>query len=177
ALMIYPYEVISAMDGVSAEEKLEAVRILSEASGMYGMIGGQQMDISGNVRTEEKLVKLQSLKTGRMIRAACLLGCIASGNFKGSKLYEAATVYADGIGLAFQIIDDLLDVTGDPKLLGKKVGMDEKNDTFTFAKLFSYEEAFDKATEYTAQACAALSQFESSEILIDLAKNLLMRNN
>ena len=177
ALMIYPYEVIASMDGVSAEERLEAMKILSEASGMYGMIGGQQMDISGDVRTEEKLVKLQSLKTGRMIRAACLLGCIASGHFEGSKLYNAAVVYADRIGLAFQIIDDLLDVTGDPKLLGKNVGMDEKNDTFTFAKLFSYEEAFDKAAQYTAQACAAVSQFESSEILIDLAKDLLMRNN
>ena len=177
ALMIYPYEIIASMEGVSAEEKLEAVKILSEASGMYGMIGGQQMDISGKVSSEEKLVKLQSLKTGRMIRAACLLGCIASGNFKGSKLYDAAIVYADRIGLAFQIIDDLLDVTGDPKLLGKNVGMDEKNDTVTFAKLFPYEEAFDKAAEYTAQACAAVSEFESSEILIELAKNLLMRNS
>lgn len=177
ALMIYPYEVIAAMDGVSAEERLEAVKILSEASGMYGMIGGQQMDISGDVRTEEELVKLQSLKTGRMIRAACLLGCIASGHFEGSKLYNAAVVYADRIGLAFQIIDDLLDVTGDPKLLGKNVGMDAKNDTVTFAKLFPYEEAFDKAATYTAEACAAVSEFESSEILVDLAKNLLMRNS
>ncbi len=177
ALMIYPYEIIASMEGASVEEKLAAVKILSEASGMYGMIGGQQMDISGSVRSQEKLVKLQSLKTGRMIRAACLLGCIASGNFAGSKLYDAAIVYADSIGLAFQIIDDLLDVTGDPKLLGKNVGMDEKNDTVTFATLFPYEEAFDRAAQYTAEACAVISEFESSEILIELAKNLLMRNN
>ena len=177
ALMIYPYEIITSLEGASAEEKLAAVKILSEASGMYGMIGGQQMDISGNVSSEDKLVKLQSLKTGRMIRAACLLGCIASGNFEGSKLYDAAIVYADRIGLAFQIIDDLLDVTGDPKLLGKNIGMDKKNDTVTFATLMPYEEAFDKAAQYTAEACAVISEFYSSQTLAELAKNLLMRNS
>ncbi len=177
ALMIYPYEVISSLDDASDREKLEAVKILSRASGMYGMIGGQQMDISGGISSREKLEKLQSLKTGRMIRGACLLGCIASGHFEGSPLYRAATVYADKVGLAFQIIDDLLDVTGDPKVLGKNVGMDAKKDMVTFATLMPYDEALDLAATYTAEACVALSDFEGSETLCSLAQMLLLRNN
>lgn len=177
ALMIYPYEVISSLEDGTPKEKLEAIRILSGASGMYGMIGGQQMDISGLCTTHEKLEKLQGLKTGRMIRAACQLGCVASGNLCGSPLYRAATSYADKIGLAFQIVDDLLDVTGDPEILGKRVGMDEKNSTVTFASLFEYDEAFDLAARYTAEACAEVSGFEGSDMLVALAKDLLMRNN
>lgn len=177
ALMIYPYEVISTLATADDREKLEAIRVISQASGMYGMIGGQQMDISGESRTLEKLTKLQSLKTGRMIRAAALLGCIESGHFEGSKLYAKATAYADGIGLAFQIIDDLLDVTGDPEKLGKKTGMDEKNGSATFAALMSYEEAFDLAAIRTAEACSAISDIEGSDTLIMLAKELLMRES
>ncbi len=177
ALMIYPYEVISSLEGASDREKLEAVKILSQASGMYGMIGGQQMDISGGISSREKLEKLQSLKTGRMIRGACLLGCIASGHFEGSPLYRAATVYADKVGLAFQIIDDLLDVTGDPKTLGKNVGVDAKKDMVTFATLMPYEEAIDLAAMYTAEACVAVSEFEGSETLSELAQMLLLRNS
>ncbi len=177
ALMIYPYEVISSLDGASDKEKLEAIKILSRSSGMYGMIGGQQMDISGGTRSQEKLEKLQALKTGRMIRAACLLGCIASGHFEGSSLYEAAKIYADKIGLTFQIIDDLLDVTGDPKVLGKKVGVDAKSDKVTFATLMPYEEALDLAATYTAEACVSISDFEGSQTLSDLAQMLLLRNS
>ena len=177
ALMIYPYEVISTLEGAPDREKLEAIRILSRSSGMYGMIGGQQMDISGGALSKEKLEKLQGLKTGRMIRAACLLGCIASGHFEGSPLYEAAKVYADKVGLAFQIIDDLLDVTGDPKVLGKKVGVDAKSDKVTFATLMPYEEALDLAAMYTAEACVAISAFEGSQTLSELAQMLLLRNS
>ena len=125
----------------------------------------------------DTLIKLHSLKTGALIKASALLGCLAAGVSLSDERIKDVNLYAENIGLAFQIVDDLLDVTGDPKLLGKNIGMDEKNDTVTFAKLFSYEEAFDKAVQYSAQACAAVSQFESSEILIDLAKDLLMRNN
>ncbi|MBQ8742699.1 MAG: polyprenyl synthetase family protein [Clostridia bacterium] len=177
ALMVYPYEIISKLDNKGDKEKLEAIRIISSASGMYGMIGGQQMDISGESRSVEKLTKLQGLKTGRMIRAAALLGCVASGNFEGSDLYKRAIEYADNIGLAFQIIDDLLDVTGDPEKLGKKVGMDEKNGYLTFAGLMSYEDAFDLAAMKTAQACAAIADIDGSEILVSLAKELLMRES
>ncbi len=176
ALMIYPYEVISSLENTPDREKLEMIQVLSSASGMYGMIAGQEMDISGKGNSEEKLIKLERLKTGCMIRAAALAGCVASGHFKGSPLYKAAEKYADGIGLAFQIIDDLLDVTGDPKILGKKVGMDEKNENVTFASLMTYDEAFDRAAEYTAGACAAISAFDRSETLIELAKYLLMRD-
>ena len=177
ALMIYPYEVVSNLEGVDDSEKLEVIKILSEASGMYAMIGGQQMDISGGVDSLEKLEKLQSLKTGRMIRAACLLGCVASGHTKGSPLYEAAVLYADKIGLTFQIIDDLLDVTGDPALLGKKVGTDAKMDMVTFATIMPCEEAVDLAAMYTAEACVAMSRFDGSDILCELAQMLLLRNS
>lgn len=177
ALMIYPYEVISTMDGVSDKEKIAVIKELSSASGAYGMIGGQQMDVSGKADTIEKLEKLQGLKTGRMIRAACLLGCISAGAYEGSELYAAAKEYADKVGLTFQIIDDLLDMTGDPKALGKRVGVDAKRDMMTFANAMPYEEALDLAAKYTAEACVAVSKFEGSETLIALAKALLMRNN
>lgn len=177
ALMIYPYEVISTMDGVSDKEKIAAIKELSSASGAYGMIGGQQMDVSGKASSLEKLEKLQGLKTGRMIRAACLLGCISAGAYEGSELYSAAKEYADKVGLTFQIIDDLLDMTGDPETLGKNVGVDAKKDMMTFANAMPYDEALDLAAKYTAEACVAVSKFDGSETLITLAKELLMRNS
>lgn len=177
ALMIYPYEIISTLSGVSDKEKLAAIKVLSSASGMYGMIGGQQMDVSGNAATLDKLKKLQGLKTGRMIRAACLLGCISAGANEESELYVSACEYADKVGLAFQIIDDLLDVSGDPKTLGKRVGVDAKKNMMTFASAMPYDEALDLAAKYTAEACVAVSRFDGSETLCALAKELLLRNS
>ena len=95
ALFVYPYEVISQMENVSDSEKIAVICELSRASGAFGMMGGQQMDVSGKADSLEKLEKLQGLKTGRMIRAACLVGCISAGATEKSELYLAAVFHFD----------------------------------------------------------------------------------
>ena len=110
-----------------------------------------------------------------MIRAAAILGCIAAGATEEQT--ENAGKMAEEIGLAFQIIDDLLDVSGDPKTLGKRVGVDAKKNMMTFASAMPYDEALDLAAKYTAEACVAVSRFDGSETLCALAKELLLRNS
>ena len=116
---------VAAACNTAAETVRRAVAELSDAAGYAGMVGGQTLDIAteGKPVTKETLTKLQRLKTGALIRCACRLGCISGGLYDG-ELFDAADVYAEKIGLAFQVIDDILDGVGDPALLGKSVGAD-----------------------------------------------------
>ena len=107
-----------------------AIGVLSECAGSLGMIGGQVLDILSEQRqcTEQEVLDIQSRKTGALINAACVLGVIAGGG--SEKQRRAAAEFAGLLGLAFQIRDDILDVIGDAKELGKAVGMDSDKNTF-----------------------------------------------
>ena len=141
-----------------------------------GMVGGQTLDISteGKPVTKETLVKLQRLKTGALIRCACRLGCISGGVYDG-ELYHAADVYAEKIGLAFQVIDDILDGVGDPAQLGKSVGKDKASGKTTWLSLLGKDGAAAFAATLTGEATDAVRPFDGEGRLIALAELLLNR--
>ena len=177
ALLTEAFSVISACEEASDRQRIAAVALLAEASGQRGMIGGQMMDIAaeGGKLPPEKLEKLQRGKTGALIRAACRLGCIAAGHLDGS-LTEAADAYASALGLAFQIVDDVLDATGDEAKLGKPIGSDEKEGKVTFYTLLGDREARAYAARLTDAACAAVAGLADSEPLVSLARGMLLRD-
>ena len=152
-----------------------AVGVLSECAGSLGMIGGQVLDILSEERqcTEQEVLDIQSRKTGALIRAACVLGVIAGG---GSEMQQqAAAKFASLLGLAFQIRDDILDVIGDARELGKATGMDgEKN---TFVRLYGIEKCVALVKEYTEQAVACLDAFRDTEDMRLLAESLTERRS
>lgn len=180
ALLTEAFSVISNAE-CSDTEKIEAIKILSENAGMLGMIGGQEIDLKseGKSISLETLYALQERKTGKLIEAACLLGCIASGNTDDDKLC-AAREFAISFGLAFQITDDILDVTGDEVTLGKSTGSDEKEHKSTFVSHLGLEGAKQEAEKQVLGAKNALkSAFCENDILTlsELCDYLLTRKS
>lgn len=177
ALLTGAFELACAADLPSDTVRL-AVRILSEAAGAEGMVGGQIMDMAAE-NTEisfDTLVKLHSLKTGALITASVRLGLLAAG-VRDEEKQSALTAYARFIGLAFQIVDDVLDARGDEETLGKSTGSDEKSGKITFLHFLDADEAMEYARRLTESAKAAVSAFEGSETLCELADYLLNRNS
>ncbi len=164
---------------VSSAAALAAVRALGRAAGADGMIGGQVMDLWGeeNPLTIEQLRKLHACKTGALIRVAALLGCLAAGLEEGDPRIAAADAYASGIGLAFQIVDDMLDCIGSEALLGKPIGSDAEQGKTTFLAFMSLDEAARYAADLTACAKEAIADYPGSEILLALADYLLERQS
>ena len=175
ALLTGAFELLCAAD-LPSDTVRQAVRILSEAAGADGMIGGQIMDLEAENKeiSFDTLVKLHSLKTGAMITAAVRLGLLAAGIEDEEKI-SALVAYARYIGLAFQIVDDVLDQEGDEALLGKETGRDEKSGKATFLRFLSAEEAVQYAERLTESAKAVLSPYEGSEVLCELADYLVSR--
>lgn len=167
---------VAAYCGAPAEIIRRAVAELSDAAGYAGMVGGQTLDIAteGKPVTQETLVKLQRLKTGVLIRCACRLGCLAGGVYDG-ELFAAADLYAEKIGLAFQVIDDILDGVGDPALLGKSVGKDQASGKTTWLSLLGKDGAEAFAEELTREAAEAVAPYDPEGRLASLAGLLLMR--
>lgn len=150
-----------------------AIGILSECIGSLGMVGGQALDMESETRvlTEEEVLAIQTRKTGCLISAACCLGVIAGGGTE--KQLEAAAQFAAGLGLAFQIRDDMLDVIGTQAEMGKGVGTDGKKNTFV--RLYGLEKCEELVQSYTNYALDALTAFENTEYLTDLARSLTQR--
>lgn len=157
-----------------AERIVEAVRVLSLCAGELGMVGGQVLDMDAEARecTEQEVYDIQSRKTGALISAACQLGVIAAGG--SEKQQAAASAYAESLGLAFQIEDDILDVVGDAQKLGKAVGVDEKKNTFV--RLYGIKKCREMIRDETDKAIAALSAFEQPVFLTELAQALASRD-
>lgn len=176
ALLNYAYEVISGGDGLSAETKLALISELSKATGVNGMIGGQVIDTTFEGKmTEAELLNMYSMKTGALLKTACKMGCIAAG--AGDEKLAAAELYAGKLGLAFQIIDDILDVTGDERLLGKPIGSDSNNDKTTYVTLNGTEKSRKAAEMLTDEALNALEAFEDTQFLKELTLFLLKRDH
>lgn len=178
ALLTYAFEVASSNELVSADKTVKAINLLAAMSGPMGMVGGQQIDLlsEGTSIDMDTLKYLHARKTGCLIRCAALLGCLAAGDKCDNVKYEAADKYASCIGLAFQIIDDILDKIGDEEIFGKPIGSDEEQNKTTFMTFMSIEEAFEEARKLTDEAKAAICNFENSGILCDFADYLLNRN-
>ena len=150
-----------------------AIGVLSECAGSLGMVGGQVLDIMSEERelTEQEVLDIQNRKTGCLISAACALGVIAGGG--SEKQYDAACQFAAGLGLAFQIRDDMLDVIGTLEELGKATGVDTQKNTFV--KLYGLERCEELVASYTNYAINALNSFSDTAFLKELAKSLTER--
>lgn len=179
ALNTLAFEVISeaAIAGkIPAEKAVMLISVLSKAAGKDGMVGGQVIDLQTeneeiNIQT---LNLLQSKKTGALIEAACVMGVILSGKFE---FIPAAADYAQAVGRAFQIVDDILDVTGTFEELGKPIGSDEDQHKNTYVTLLGLERSQQIAKQLTVQALSSLSQFSNNEFLYELTNDLLERRS
>ena len=171
------FGMLAGNERVSPALRVEAVSLLSSASGSAGMVRGQIMDMFGeeHALTYEELLTLHAHKTGALIRVAAQLGCLAAGYTKGSPEMTAAEGYAERIGLAFQVIDDILDATSTPEVLGKSVGGDADHHKNTFLSFSTIPEAEAYADRLTEEAVALIAPFAGSERLVALARYLAVR--
>lgn len=156
-----------------AEARIKAVEVLSDCAGELGMVGGQVLDIQSEERqcTRQEVIDIQSRKTGALIKAACVLGVLA-GQGSGAQI-EAAAGFAEHLGLAFQIRDDMLDVIGDANQLGKATGMDAGKNTFV--QLYGLEQCDALVKEHTNQAMTQLHAFNDVNFMKALALELVGR--
>ena len=176
ALLTLAFEVMLRQEGAAPETLVTVVSEMSRAAGPYGMVGGQVLDLEGEGRRLNlaALRKIHMGKTGALFCAAIRSGAILAGA-KEEEL-AALTLYAERFGLAFQITDDILDVTGDEAAIGKPVGSDVRNEKATYVTLTSLEEAKKLAEDAVEEAVAALDIFgERAAFLRDLALFLLER--
>ena len=157
----------------------EALRVLFNKSGLYGMLGGQSVDVNNEkALTNPDIKELEFIyenKTSRLLEASAMTGAILAGASRED--VDGLERMARALGLAFQIKDDILDVEGDEKVLGKPVGSDEKNGKVTSVTYYGLEGAKEKVKEYSEKAikeAAALSC--KSEFLIELIKYLVDRD-
>ena len=126
----------------------------------------------------EALLEMHTKKTGALIRAACLLGCLSAGITDPDDVrYQAAVTYAENVGLAFQVIDDRLDAVGSEEDLGKPIGSDAESGKTTFLTFMSPEQALDYARDLTEQAKNAIALFPARTVLCELADYLLNRTH
>ena len=179
ALNTLAFEVITdcAMEGtISAETAVMLISVLSKAIGTDGMIGGQVIDLQteNEVIDLETLNTLQAYKTGALIEAACVMGVILSGKME---YIPAAADYAQAMGRAFQIVDDILDVTGTFEELGKPIGSDSEQHKNTYVSLLGLQRSRQKAAQLTVTALGALKKFENNEFLFELTQELLERRS
>lgn len=164
---------VAATASVEGKAMSDAVGILAECAGSGGMVGGQVLDILSGERelSEQEVLDIQTRKTGGLIRAACATGALAGGACW--EQFDAACQFAAGLGLAFQIRDDMLDVIGTKEEMGKGVGTDESKNTFV--RLYGLEKCEKLVEKYTAYAIDALGVFEDTGYMESLARSLTDR--
>lgn len=167
-----------AEDFEAAGRIAKSLQILSKQSGVYGMIGGQTADIEAedneSLMTEERLLYIHENKTAALIKAALMIGAVLAGadDEAVAKMEKAAY----DIGMAFQIKDDILDVTSTTEVLGKPVGSDEKNHKLTYVTLNGVEASAKEVERLSAEAMEILDSFEGhNEFLLELVRALISR--
>lgn len=161
ALLNKAFEVVSSYKGKQTERAMKAINILSVSSGTEGMIGGQIVDMlsEGKTITPDELRYLHLNKTGAIIRSACVIGAVMSG--AGEEEIKAVDGFAQNLGIAFQIQDDILDVTGTEEELGKPIGSDAEENKNTYVSLMGLERSKELAEEYSDSAKKSLDIFGS----------------
>lgn len=178
ALLTYAFETAAQAaqnTRLTAQQVVQTIGVLAHEAGYFGMIGGQVLDLTAEHKqlSYEELVDLQDKKTGALIRAAAQMGCIVGG--ATAEQMQAAKTYADRLGLAFQIQDDILDIEGDQQVFGKPIGSDEKSGKSTFPKLIGLSACRKMVRELTGEATEAVKVFPSGDFLVQLAEQLVDR--
>ncbi len=159
-LLTYAFEtMLSHTEGIPANRVLAAALELAHTAGIEGMVGGQTIDLQseGHTISIEQLNTLQSLKTGALLKAACVMGAVLGG--ASAEKQNAAKLFGEELGRAFQIVDDILDATSDAATLGKPVGADAAAEKSTYVTLLGLDEARKMAQKHTEAALAALDIF------------------
>ena len=176
ALQALAFETVLKAD-LPALRVLKCAQVLANAAGHEGICGGQQLDLEweGKILSAPELEEIYLRKTSALIRAACLMGVAAAGG--PAEQADAAQRYADALGLAFQIEDDILDIEGDEKTLGKSIGKDAASEKSTFPSLLGLDACRKLAGELTEQAVAALAPYEGRAFLETLARSLTGRKS
>lgn len=179
-LLTYAFEIISSIQKTAAETKVELVALLAKAAGAFGgMVAGQMLDLSffGSIRNQEAetiIKQIEAMKTGRLLSFACEAGAVL-GQAQAAER-QALLDYSRGIGIAFQITDDILDVEGNPKLVGKTLGKDAAQEKLTFVSLYGLEPARKIAADLIGQAKQPLAIFGAkADLLCQLADFILNR--
>ncbi|MEN8168889.1 MAG: (2E,6E)-farnesyl diphosphate synthase [Pseudomonadota bacterium] len=180
-LLTLAFEVLTADEtmAVSPEHRLSMVRELAEASGNRGMVGGQAIDIAaeGTQLSLEQLQTMHRHKTGALIRAAVRLGALSCNTLRPEQA-RSLDSYAEAIGLAFQIRDDILDVEADTETLGKPQGSDEARNKPTYTSLLGLDGAKQKAQALHQQALDSLHEFgEAADPLRWVSAYIVDRGN
>ena len=179
ALLTLAFEVIAHQDTHdSAKIRSDLVLEVARAIGAHGMVGGQMLDLvaEDHVLGVSEITRLQRMKTGALINCSCQAGAILGKASENQR--HLLNAYAHDIGLAFQIVDDLLDIEGDPKELGKATNKDKAAGKATFVSLLGVERAREQAEILTDQAMKHLEMFgEKGNLLRDLAQFVIERRN
>lgn len=177
ALLNRAFEIMLKADDVEPKAALCAAAQLADSAGVYGMIGGQVLDLDseGKQIDLDTLKRLQEGKTAALLVAACRMGAILGGGT--DEQVDCAGQYGYYLGLAFQVVDDILDVTATAEELGKPIGSDGENEKNTYVSLLGLEKAQELAASYTAQAQSALQEFADTADLCQLADALLTRTH
>lgn len=177
ALLTNAFAVSASNKYTDSSVTSRAVELIAEAAGDSGMIGGQFIDLEGEMRklSLDELLMLHNLKTGRMIELSAILGCLAAGYGEETQEFACVRNYAQKIGLAFQVVDDVLDVEGDEQIVGKSLKSDAENQKTTFLTFFDVNRAKRYAQSLTAEAKIEIAKIEQSQTLCDLADYLLSR--
>ncbi len=165
ALLTYAFKLVTLANNLPAINTINSVRYLSEYAN--GMIDGQVLDLQFEKTnpTVEEVLSMYKLKTGCLLIASCQLGCLTSDRWS-EDINSAAYKFAENLGLAFQIQDDILDITSDEATLGKPVGSDEKNEKSTIVKFFGLEKAKEMVDEYTKNAINALEGIDGDTTML-----------
>ena len=176
ALLTLAFETALTSD-LPADIVVRATKVLAAASGWKGMVGGQVIDLQneGKKVSVKDIENMDLLKTGELIRAACVIGCIAAG---ADDKVNKATEFASSIGLSFQIVDDILDVTSDTQTLGKPVGSDLEKEKCTYVSLLGLDRSRQLVAELTQKALTSLKAFDRDTGALEaFAVGLMNRKN
>lgn len=168
ALLNYAYETaFMAFDSGEADRVAKALRVLGRKAGMYGMVGGQVVDVEENGKfvDEATLLFVYETKTSALLEAAFMIGGILAG--ASQEQIQSLELSAKKLGIAFQIQDDILDVVGDEEKIGKPVHSDERNEKSTFAAIHGIEKSSEKVREYTEEALEILASFSGDKVFLE----------
>ncbi len=176
ALQTLAYEIICDENCLDARYKVEAIKMISKACGKNGMVFGQYLDINAETKKidEEMMENIHNLKTGRLIECSVMLGQISN---EDDLQKDSIKNFGKKIGLAFQITDDILEITSNEETLGKNINSDVKNRKATYVNVFGLDKAIQKSRELSKAAINDLKNIKSKEndLLVELAKYISYR--
>jgi geranylgeranyl diphosphate synthase type II len=178
ALQALAFETLARIDGVSADNTVELLRLLSTLGGCSGMATGQAIDLAGtgNALSLEELKFMHAHKTGALIEASVLMGAVATGQADRKQL-AALSDFAQSIGLAFQIQDDILDVESSTLQLGKRQGSDLANRKSTYTSLLGIVEAKQQAADLYSQSIESLDIFSEKAATLRFLGNFIVNRD